>query len=463
MSARLEWPELEPDRGVGYWLRPGNLIAGRRNLRSDHSNEWRYESLRTSSPPPPPMACDPDPDARSRTVAWLTDRPAGGRFRCVILGDTGEGDYSQIATLPVIRALEPDFLIINGDVAYPAGTDSDYREGFFQPYRGLGIPIWAVPGNHDYYSAQRGREFHEIFCTELRRAEWEDAGLPLKPQPGTYWELCDHGGGHPLVILGADTGHSADLEGTKGRGFLGLGRKQPRDTAQYEWLEWRLRRAQQDGARVVVLFHIPALVGEEHLKKIRLDTLYRLVAQYSSVCLVVTAHEHNYQRYAPDVFGKYLQREYGAAAADPPTYLVSGAGGAYLTSTDFDRGKKTGYVTLSRYPTAADWRQWAPLGIRAVAKAGLGKTLVNLITMGLVSLKPGIAEESDADRPERLSMLLLDHDPAAGTTVQPVFVDDLATMYQHLPPGTPVRVQEGEPRLDPAAIAGCCREPAIAF
>jgi hypothetical protein len=53
--------------------------------------------------------------------------------------------------------------------------------------------------------------------------------------------------------------------------------------------------------------------------------------------------------------------------------------------------------------------------------------------------------------------------PPNKTTVQPYFIDDLAAMYGHLAPDTPIRVQEGDPELDPAAMTGCCREAAITF
>jgi hypothetical protein len=385
-------------------------------------------------------------------------RPASAGFRCVILGDTGEGDYSQYALLPIIRLLAPDFMIVNGDVAYPSGKNLDYTEGFFRPYKGLNIPVWAVPGNHDYYSKNRGREFHEIFCTDLRRRQWDEAGLVSKPQPGTYWELAEPDGSIGLVILGVDSGHSADLDGRRGAGFLGLlGHRQPADTQQHEWLEWRLARAQQAGAKVLVLYHIPALVQEEHHKKVYLATLHRIIAQYPCVRLVVTAHEHNFQRYDPPVFGKYLSREYQASPAAPPIYLVSGAGGAYITATDFDKGRKTGYVTASRYPDAEDWRKWAGGGVKLVAKAGLDKSILNRIAIGVTKL----AEKSDADRPQRLSFLVLDYAPALGATVQPYFIDDLTLMYDYLAPDTPVSVQEGDPALDPAAVNRCARDPLI--
>jgi len=461
----LQWPRLVGQRGLGYWLRPGNWVASRRILRSDRSNEWRYQFQREATEPAPPPGCDPNPDARSRTVRWLLDRTADGPFRCVILGDTGEGDYSQYGTLPVIRALQPDFLIINGDVAYPAGTQDDYEHGFFRPYAGLGLPIWATPGNHDYYSEHRGREFHQIFCTELQRSRWDAAGLVLKPQPSTFWELRASPG---LILLGVDTGHSADLEGNRTGAARRLVDHQPPDDRQHGWLEDRLRNAQAEGAAAIVLFHIPALVREHHVSKTRLLTLHRHIARYSCVRLVLTAHEHSFQRYAAATFGRYLAQEHAVTPAAPPDYLVAGAAGAGLSSTDFTDGQKTGYVTVERYPDAADWKDWASAGQKLVASRMVGRGWLQTVLRKAFSLiKPLGAQSSDADRPDRLSFLVLDHDPGqpAGqqTTVQPCFIDDLSAMYGHLPPGTPVNVQAGTPAVDPTALRHCLRPQPIQF
>lgn len=459
----LVWPKWDARfRGARYWLRPDNIAASRRHFRSDHSNEWRYEHGRTASVPHPPPGNPQDPAARSRTISWLLGRDASAGFRAVILGDTGEGDASQYGLLPVIRALQPDFMIINGDVAYPAGTDEDYRAGFFLPYQGLRIPIWAVPGNHDYYSEHRGREFHEIFCTDLRRAQWDQAMLRCMPQPGPFWELTGPSARQRLVILGVDTGHSADLDGTKGAGFFGFGQHQPPDTAQREWLEWRLRKAEGEGAAVLLLYHIPALVREKHVKKTSLKWLHQLIGQFPCIKVVLTAHEHNFQWYTPEVFAKYLKQEHGTDAVGRPEYLVCGAAGATMTSTDFDAGRKSGYLAAIRYPTAEDWKDWAATGLKLLEKVRLEKSFLSRVMLGLSSI--GLASNdqiADADRPERLSFMVLDRAHDGHTTLRACFLDDLAQLYQHLPDNHPVEVQSGVPPLPAAALAACFRTAPI--
>jgi hypothetical protein len=87
----------------------------------------------------------------------------------------------------------------------------------------------------------------------------------------------------------------------------------------------------------------------------------------------------------------------------------------------------------------------------------LEKSVFSRVAIGVAKL----AERSDADRPQRLSFLVLDYAPALGATVQPYFIDDLTLMYDYLAPDTPVYVQEGQPALDPAALNRCARDPLI--
>src|SRR5262249_23815681 len=45
------------------------------------------------------------------------------------------------------------FLVIASDVIYPAGSMRDYETNFYLPFQGFAKPIYAIPGNHDWYDA----------------------------------------------------------------------------------------------------------------------------------------------------------------------------------------------------------------------------------------------------------------------------------------------------------------------
>ena len=49
-----------------------------------------------------------------------------------------------------------DFAIISSDVVYPAGELMDYERAVYRPYNGMNIPIYAIPGNHDWYDDLQG-------------------------------------------------------------------------------------------------------------------------------------------------------------------------------------------------------------------------------------------------------------------------------------------------------------------
>ncbi len=272
------------------------------------------------------------------------------------------------ATLPLIRALNPDFMIINGDIAYPAGRMEDYARGFFEPYRGLGIPIWATAGNHEYYSTHHGHEFHEIFCTAKWESEWSRAGLKFVPQPGMYWELKDPSGTVPLVVIGLDSGKKANLDGK--------GRRKQADVRQHDWLESRLREAQRAGHSVIVLFHIPALKRDKHDKGTHLTAVHSLIARYRCVKLVICGHEHNFQQYDKGAFSRYMREKHGATASRSVAELmVSGGGGAYLGHTDYKGGPFPG----QRYPPRDAWKAYRRWGRAIVRSVGLEKSLVGRV------------------------------------------------------------------------------------
>ena len=45
------------------------------------------------------------------------------------------------------------FLVLASDVIYPQGAMKDYEAKFYLPFKGFGKPIYAIPGNHDWYDA----------------------------------------------------------------------------------------------------------------------------------------------------------------------------------------------------------------------------------------------------------------------------------------------------------------------
>lgn len=96
-----------------------------------------------SGTPEPTPTATPTPEATLRFVA---------------VGDTGTGDEAAHLVASAIgekcAAEGCAFIALLGDNIYPAGVTSTTDSGWERvaPYETLGIPIWAVLGNHDYGS-----------------------------------------------------------------------------------------------------------------------------------------------------------------------------------------------------------------------------------------------------------------------------------------------------------------------
>src|SRR5262249_7894929 len=81
-------------------------------------------------------------------------------FSFIVIGDPGEGDPSQYILCDQLWALgrHPDvkFLFVASDVVYPSGEMKDYEAKFYLPFKGFAKPIYAIPGNHDWYDGLEG-------------------------------------------------------------------------------------------------------------------------------------------------------------------------------------------------------------------------------------------------------------------------------------------------------------------
>ena len=78
-------------------------------------------------------------------------------FSFLVIGDTGEGDASQYSLvsryLKLGQSDDVKFLVISSDVIYPAGAIEDYEAKFYLPFQGFLKPVYAIPGNHDWFDA----------------------------------------------------------------------------------------------------------------------------------------------------------------------------------------------------------------------------------------------------------------------------------------------------------------------
>lgn len=337
------------------WMRPGTLWRSRNDVvaRRFHdpvdASRARWVELAR---------------ARARREGadedFVVDR-GDGDFSCLLLGDTGEGDASQYAVVPGLLAQADgvDFAVICSDVIYPTGDIGDYGERFYHPYRKLQLPIYALPGNHDWYDGLQGfmhhicgiddagaeldfgRGWRRRLATRLWRrsprpsdaelaamASERSAPAQRLVQPGPYIAI-DAG---PLRLVTIDTG----IEGTI-------------DAGQAEWL----RRVSFDAERRPKLLltgkplrvdgavHPGAIAGSEQTVD---DVVRHPDANYVAA---IGGDIHNYQRYP-------------VALADGRTlqYVVAGGGGAFMHAThqipNVDAVAGTSEAQFRCYPLRGD-------------------------------------------------------------------------------------------------------------
>jgi hypothetical protein len=288
--------------------------------------------------------------------------------RLLIVGDPGEADASQYATIEPLHAIhesgpawgepphkESDLMVVLSDVIYPAGDINDYVNGFYIPFAGYDGPIYALPGNHDWYDGLDGFMFHlcdaeplpslpfgsrgRPISDRLLRALWQRASRPdreaLAPyvaerhqldlrrgddeppnqappprpvQPAPYFALeLDE-----LVLVAIDTGVTGEIDAEQG--------------------EWLLRVSQLPKPKVLLTgkpiwvsneYHRCDIAwGGEDVRRGRARSVDDVVrAREHRYVAAIGGDVHNYQRY-PVAFGdRRIQ------------YIVSGGGGAYLSAT----------------------------------------------------------------------------------------------------------------------------------
>src|SRR3954451_10355851 len=309
------------------WLRPGTLWRSRNDVIARRFH-------------------DPVDYARMRWVSLARERGAPedfvvqrahGDVSFLVVGDPGEGDDSQYAVVPGLlsQAGGIDFAVICSDLIYPTGDIGDYGERFYFPYRNLKVPIFGVPGNHDWYDGLHGFMHHLCGIDEpdqhldfgggvkawLAERLWRNApGVTARmledmkrhraherqvlqpPQPGPYIAI-DAG---PLRLVTVDTGIRGQI-----------------DAEQAAWLR---RVSYGDPRPKILLTGKPIYVDNEHHPgPIDGDpgTVDDVVADpRANYVAAIGGDIHNYQRYPvrlPD--GRTLQ------------YVVSGGGGAFMHAT----------------------------------------------------------------------------------------------------------------------------------
>jgi uncharacterized membrane protein HdeD (DUF308 family)/3',5'-cyclic AMP phosphodiesterase CpdA len=143
-----------PVWGMSWYFDTENWAAGIWNSWAESRTDvWRDAMVRAVEARAASIG-RPAPDF---SVAPPGIGAGSGDFSFIVIGDTGEGDASQQSLRDqLIRSAGRDdvkFVVLSSDVVYPTGAMKDYETKFWLQFKGVEKPVYAIPGNHDWYDA----------------------------------------------------------------------------------------------------------------------------------------------------------------------------------------------------------------------------------------------------------------------------------------------------------------------
>lgn len=231
----------------------------------------------------------------SLTLAPLPDDERVEQF--VVIGDSGNGSQAQLAIARHVMNVPMDAILFVGDIAYKSGTFEELQSYFFEVYRDLfaRVPVYAAIGNHDNRT-DRGRPFEEVFV------------LPGNER----WYSFESGDVHFVVLDTTQIGRS-----------------------QAQWLEQDL--AHNARRFTVVLAHHPPFTAARRGPNRGFQRWFVPILERHRVELVITGHEHHYERLRP---------------INGVRYVVTGGGGGRLMRARTNEDTQVA-VTAHHYVTLA--------------------------------------------------------------------------------------------------------------
>lgn len=185
-----------------------------------------------------------------------------GSVKFAVIGDTGTGDKHQLAVakqLTATRAKFPfEFVVMVGDNIYGGNSARDYDKKFALPYKPLldaGVKFYAALGNHDDPSERYYKPFNmsgERYYT-------------FKPADGVRFFALDSN-------------------------YM--------DEMQLKWLDEQLATSGSEW-KIAFFHHPPYSSGETHGSNETLRTQLEPRFVKAGVNVVLTGHEHFYERIKP--------------------------------------------------------------------------------------------------------------------------------------------------------------------
>jgi hypothetical protein len=277
----------------------------------------------------------------ARTVVegyFTTRKPRRTPVRFVAFGDNSFGDPGQRAIAWLAYQARPDFVMNTGDNVYEGGLDSEYIRYFFPIYNAdvgspqtgapllRSVPFYTVLANHDVHGKDAaGHAAADFAKSRDALAYYTALHLPMNgpaepPQPTATvgpTEAFRSSAGDRYPRMGTYSFDYGDAH------FLCLDSNVYVDPTSAGWAEFIERDlTHTDAIWKIVVYHHPAFnVGHNHYAEQHMRVLAPLLERMG-VSLVLSGHEHVYQRTRPFTF--VPAGPGGAAAIGSSTRLVPG-------------------------------------------------------------------------------------------------------------------------------------------
>lgn len=228
-------------------------------------------------------------------------RDSAAPLRFAVLGDFGCGCPAQYRSVDVINATQPDLVLTTGDNVYFSGTEMEVRQNYFIPMASLinHVPVYPSLGNHDLLTGNGAPFLDSLY-------------LPTNDANGSerYYSF-DRGNCHFIAL---EATHSLE-------DFSSI-------SEQAQWLVSDLQRT--SATWIICYFHQPLYSDSSHGDAPLLQRFLAPIFDEHGVDLVLSGHDHTYQRTYPMRGGEPLPSPREPNYIDPEgtIYVVTGAGGA---------------------------------------------------------------------------------------------------------------------------------------
>jgi acid phosphatase type 7 len=260
------------------------------------------------------------------------EKPVGKAVIVVAAGDIADcNSQDDEATARLVGDIEGTVLTL-GDNAYPDGTAQDFEECYDPTWGQFKVRTRPSPGNHEYHT-EGARGYFEYFG--------DAAG---DPDEGYY--SYDLGAWH-IVALNSNCG--------EGEIRCGPG------SAQVQWLEEDLAANDDKRCTLAYMHHPRFSSGEKHGNTHYVKPLWEALYE-AGADVVLSGHEHNYERFAPQNSGGREDPEGGIRQ------FVVGTGGGKgtypilnpLANSEVHNDDTYGVLKLSLRPKRYEW-EFAPV------------------------------------------------------------------------------------------------------